>query len=112
MSGDLLDLLPPAYPPPPEASAGVEAAEAARDAWWWSCGMKALEYLAASGYEFTSEDLIADEVGLPEPRHPSQYGALFRAAAKSGLIQSVGARPSTTPSRRGGLTRVWRGVAA
>jgi hypothetical protein len=110
--GDLLDLLKPEFPLPPSAHAGVEAAERAlaEDAWWRSCAEVGLRYLASTGDEFDAGHLA--ELGLPEPRHPNMLGALFRCAARDGLIEPVGVRPSVTASRRGGLVRVWRGVAA
>lgn len=113
MSGQQLDLLRPRFPLPPSHAAGVTAAERAlaEDAWWAGCARQAIEWLAATGEPFAADDALV-ECGLPEPRTPGQLGAAFRIAAKSGLIEPVGARPSTTPSRRGGLCRVWRGVAA
>jgi hypothetical protein len=110
---DLLSLLRPRFPLPPSHAAGVTAAERAlaEDAWWAACARQAIEWLASTGEPFAADDALV-ECGLTEPRTPGQLGAAFRTAAKAGLIVAVGARQSTTPSRRGGLTRVWRGASA
>lgn len=107
---DLLDLLPPQFELPPAAHAGVDQAEAATDAWWRGCAETAIAYFASTGMDFGAEQLL--DLGLPAPKHHNMIGAAFRRAAVAGVIVPVGVRPSTTPSRRGGLTRVWRGVAA
>lgn len=108
---DLFSLMKPKFPLPPEASAGVEAAEAAllRDAWWSACARQAIEWLASTREPFAADDMFV-ECGLPEPRSSAQVGAAFRVAAAAGIIEAVGARQSTTPSRHGSLVRVWVGV--
>lgn len=77
------------------------------DDWWRDTARRALADLAASGREFTAHDLT--EAGVPEPDHPNRWGSLFRQANTAGLIVPVGYRPSTRPSRAGGVCRVWRG---
>ncbi len=65
--------------------------------------------LASSGLPFTIED-VYDTVGRP-PRHFNSAGALLGSLARSGapIVWSGMVRPATTPSRHGGLIRVWIG---
>lgn len=79
----------------------------AADDWWRSCADAALTALARSGRAFTCEDLA--DMGVPEADHPARMGALFRAAHAQDLIEPVGARMSSRPSRQGALIRIWRG---
>lgn len=44
---------------------------------------------------------------LNDPPHPNLWGTLFRRAAADGLIEPAGFKESSTPSRRGGVQRVW-----
>ena len=46
---------------------------------------------------------------LPEPDHPSRWGAIFRLCALHGLIEYVGAGPSHRPTVKGSLVKFWRG---
>ena len=79
------------------------------DAWWRSCAEQALEVLAASGQTFCADDLRGDLFGLAEPRHGAHWGALLSGASKAGTIEPAGFAISTSPSRRGGVLRLWRG---
>lgn len=96
-------------PLPPVAFAGVQQAEENADAWWWSTAMSAIKHLASTGIEFDAFDVT--ELGVPEPDSAARYGALFNAAAKSGVIEAVGYRRSRRPGRSGGSCRVWKGSA-
>jgi hypothetical protein len=104
---DLLSLLPPEFPLPPDVHAGAD--DAALDDWWKSCAITGINYLASTGREFSADDLR--ELGIGDPRHPNHWGSVFRAAQAVGTIRQIGARPSNTGSRRGGLIRVWRSAA-
>lgn len=81
------------------------------DLWWRSCAEQAVEVLAASGQVFSADDIRGDLFGLEEPRHPSHWGALLSAASKAGTIEPAGFAISTSPSRRGGVLRLWRGTS-
>lgn len=59
---------------------------------------------AAAGREFTADDVLP---GLSNRR---VVGPVFSRLARDGVIECVGATTSTSPTRHGGLTRVWRGV--
>lgn len=80
------------------------------DQWWRDCASRALTWWAEAGVEFTADDMV--DLGVPEPDHPNRLGALFLAASRRGQIEAVGYRPSTKPSRHGGVVRVWRGRRA
>lgn len=77
---------------------------------WRDTAMPALRRLAETGREFEAFDLT--EAGVPDPENPNQWGALFQAAYRAGVIERVGFRESRRPSRARGLCRVWRGVDA
>ena len=82
---------------------------------WRLHARRALEQLAYSGDEFTSDDLV-DLVGPPDNGHTANsrnnaIGKLFNEAAAAGLIETDGrVRPSRQPHRKGGGNRVWRGT--
>jgi hypothetical protein len=81
------------------------------DEWWADGGaMRAIEDLAGRGVPFSADALRDDPWSLPDPPHPSQWGALFRQAAAAGLIVQVGYVASRHPSRHGGVQRLWRGA--
>ena len=65
-----------------------------------------------NGREFSADDLEA-LVGPPDPnRDPNaknnSIGSLFMAYSKAGKITVVGHKNSSTPTRKGGLIRVWK----
>lgn len=74
-----------------------------------------LKRLAVGGGVFSADDLTAivgppDEDRAPNNRN-NAIGAIFSEAARAGLIEVVGHTKSTTKTRKGGLIRVWRGIA-
>jgi len=74
---------------------------------WDRQAMKAVREHAATGATFDAYTLTL--AGVPEPRHPNRWGALFRAAATAGIIQAVDNHRSQKPSRRGGRCLGWQG---
>jgi len=78
------------------------------DDWWKDSAERALAWLARDGQPFDAYDLT--ELGVPDPDHPAQWGALFRTAHQRGDIEPLGFRESRRPTRSGGILRVWRGV--
>ena len=60
---------------------------------------------------FTADDIRyrATDEGWSQPKHPNAWGAAFSTAAKMGLIERVGYRPSATPSAHARVVAVWRG---
>lgn len=101
MTGTQLDLglegLPTQQTPLPEA-----------DEWWRDGAARAVEALAASGGIFQISDIRKDPYSIPEPHHPSQWGALAHTLAADGTIQQVGWARSTAPTRHGAVVSLWR----
>lgn len=96
-------------PVPDTAYDGVRTAEANAEAGWWEHGMRTIGEFALTGREFVPDD-VTDVIGAPD--HVNRVGALFAAASKAGLIEAVGMRRSTRPSRHGNRVCVWRGTEA
>lgn len=95
-------------PEPPDRTRPED--RVAFDAWWKAGAEQALAVLANSGKVFTTDDLRGDLFGLVEPRHPAHWGALVSSASKAGRITPCGFAISTSPSRRSGVLRQWRGA--
>lgn len=75
---------------------------------WKSDAQNMIAAYAESGLRFSADDL---RKSLREPPSCADWGAAFRAARTKGLITCVGSIESTTPSRKGGLIRLWAGVS-
>ena len=76
---------------------------------WVEVADEALLDLARSGRHFCADDLLA-EVG-PAPS-PGATGAVFKRAARAGIIEPIGFTTSQRLSRHGGVQRLWRGLHA
>lgn len=88
--------------------AGVSSVTSHTPQWWRDSCDRAIARLAASGVEFTADEVRA-VVGDP-PNHPNAMGARFLSAAKSRLIERVGYKKPTRPSRHANVVAIWRGV--
>lgn len=88
---------------------GMRTAIYATDVQWTAAFDAAIARWAARGEPFTSDEPIA-EVG-PPIGSPNAVGARMNAAARAGVIRKVGYRPSSRPSRQGGVVAVWVGAA-
>tara|TARA_S200002703_G_scaffold158798_1_gene170155 strand:+ start:10222 stop:10536 length:315 start_codon:yes stop_codon:yes gene_type:complete len=79
---------------------------------WRADVAKVIGSLAASGREFTNDDVreLANLTGVGQPTHPNAWGASISAARKRNEIELVGYRTSTQTSRHAGVNRVWRGA--
>lgn len=86
---------------------GIALANENGDKFWRSCFDAAVDHLAASGREWSTDDVFA--LGVPTPDHPNRVGAAINAAMKTGRISPVGYRLSSRPSRHAGVVRVWVG---
>lgn len=75
---------------------------------WREVAHRGVELLGLAGADFTVEDLR--RLGVPEPTHPSQWGGVFVAAHREGLIRCVGSAPAGRRPRHRSLNRVWAGV--
>lgn len=87
---------------------GMEIAYYASDIAWSKAAEQAIRDLAASGDEFTAEDVRAI-VGAPFGSH-NAMGSRFGHAAKTGVIRRIGSRQSTRPEAAGRWLAVWRGA--
>lgn len=70
----------------------------------------AMRWLAEDGQEFNSDDVRAMVGDPPRGVHVNLVGALFVAAATSGLIKPVGFTHSTRLIGHGNWVRSWVGV--
>lgn len=90
---------------------GMADAAAARVEWMWMA-REAIDYLACTGREFTSDDLIR-MVGLPRPgegtNRNNAVGAAFSGAARRGVIERVGDRKAQRVNSHARRLTVWRG---
>jgi hypothetical protein len=86
MNQSALNITPPHQPS--EAGA-VERAAAAE---WQEQVLDAMAYLARARETFTTDDLHhhCQWRGIPEPHHPSQWGAVARVALSRGIIRQTG----------------------
>jgi hypothetical protein len=86
---------------------GIHQANENGDQYRKSCFRAMVDHLAATGREFTTDDVFAE--GVPAPDHPNRVGAAMNAAMKAGIIRPVGYRlqPAVTARRR--RPRVGRG---
>ncbi len=79
---------------------------------WRDRAVQALDLYIAAGEPFTADDIVG-LIGPPDSEHKpngrnNAVGSLFKNAAKSGRIHTVGYTRSTTPTRKGGLIAVWQ----
>lgn len=86
----------------------LERVDEATDDFWRRTCDAGIRELARRGVVFQCADLL--ELGVPEPEHPSRWGARLHHAARVGLIEPVGAEPSRRVTVRASLVRTWRGV--
>lgn len=89
---------------------GMARADDSTDNWWRQTCDRAIAEAAASGRPFQAFDLC-EWYGLPEPRHPNQWGPRLSAAAKHGVIVATGWAESHRPTTAKSAVRVWRGAA-
>lgn len=90
------------------AAEGMNLAENAVDLRWRAIAQKTIEDLAATGREFDAET-VRDLIGGPTGS-PSAIGALFRRAAREGLITHAGWRTASRPEAHCRPLRTWRGI--
>lgn len=84
---------------------GMAIAEA-HDPDWKQAAREVARLLAASGREFTQDD-ITDAVGLPRSRNAT--GSLLSGLARSGAIVRVGDTKGKRDSQHARRISVWRG---
>lgn len=73
---------------------------------WRAKAATAMDELAASGEEFSADQLV--EKAGPPP-HPNMLGPTFANAARADLINAVGFRQATRASAHARIQRTWKG---
>lgn len=81
---------------------------------WSELARDAVDYLASTGRQFTSEDLTA-LIGLPRPDAPESnrnnaVGAVISGAARRGVIERVGYRNARRARLHSAQLSVWKGT--
>lgn len=79
----------------------------ATDPNWRRQALGAIGRLARNRGQFSVDD-VRRVVG--EPASPHQWGPLFLAAQRNGLIEAVNVTASGSRTRHSGLVHVWRGT--
>lgn len=74
---------------------------------WRSKAAEALATLAATGDEFSADDLVAI---AGEPPVPNMLGPLFAKAARQDVIRAVGFTQGTRPKAHARVQRTWKGA--
>lgn len=91
-------------------TSGIDLVLANETPEWKDLALELLVALMRDQPEFTSEDLrVRARAGaLEDPHHPNCWGAVFTRAAKIGLIERCGFRPSRIASAHARQIGVWR----
>ena len=74
---------------------------------WFEAAANAIADRASLGGTFKTDDLRRD-ADVSEPREPNWWGIVFRSAAARGVIEKAGYNESSTLSRSGGASFVWK----
>lgn len=74
---------------------------------WFEAAANAIADRASLGGTFKTDDLRRDAT-ISEPREPNWWGIAFRSAAARGVIEKAGYNESSTLSRSGGASFVWK----
>jgi|HigsolmetaAR206D_1030411.scaffolds.fasta_scaffold08537_4 hypothetical protein len=91
-------------------SAGMADTIEAASPDWWSRAERAVRALAAEGRPFQAYDVVL-RLGMDEPDNTrAQWGALFGALRKAGVIEPCGYAQSSRPTTAKSAVRLWRGV--
>lgn len=101
---------------PPTPAAGqaladeaIDRAAAAAPSDWVGLARLVIRGLAATGDDFTTDELWAR---LPSPPEPRAMGGIVRWAVNAGLIEATGrARPSVRPECHGRPVTIWKSTA-
>lgn len=74
---------------------------------WLEDALATIHSLAQDRDTFSADDLARE---MRTPPHPNLPGIAFSMARGRGYITTVGFHSSATPSRNGGVQRVWAAV--
>lgn len=81
----------------------------ANDAWMAAARQAALD-LAATGSEFTTDDIAQRMPGDVTTHEPRALGAVMQRLSREGAIVPVGWRGSSSTVCHGRIKRLWRGA--
>ncbi len=90
--------------------AGLAKADAGMDVLWREGIDRAIARLARQGCEFTADQVRAIAGDPPPGFSPNAMGARFSAAAKAGIIRSLGYTHSTRVIGHANVVRLWVGA--
>ena len=88
-------------------SSGEQAARSGIADDWSDAAWREIHRLAQTGRQFSADDVTSAIGSAPSP---GACGAVFRAAAGTGLIVCVGVQTSKRIQRHGGIQRLWAGA--
>lgn len=92
-----------------DTNAGMAETVRATSGDWWSRASAAVAQLAREGQPFQAYDVV-DRFGVEEPENGAkQWGALFAALRKAGVIEHHGFTTSRRPTANGSACREWIG---
>ena len=89
------------------AEGGDRAADHAGEE-WKAHALEAVGVVAATGEEFTSEDVRVKYPDLDNPPDKRAWGGIMRRAAKQFQLVSVGTRKATNPKVHSTIVTVWK----
>lgn len=90
---------------------GARTAELGSWSPWRRRAERWIEEAAATGVEFTSDDLY-HSLGRPMASSPQSIGSLFLSAARRGVIRKTGYVQSRQASRNASVIATWTGTGA
>lgn len=92
-------------------NAGIAHTLRATSGDWWSRASRAVAQIAREGKPFQAYDIVT-RFGVEEPDNGAkQWGALFTALRKAGVIEHHGYTTSARPTANGSACRQWVGAA-
>ena len=100
------------YMPPPtglqlgHALAKVAADNAGED--WKKLAYETFVQYARMHHEFTTEQVRADSLNVPNPPEPRAWGHIVRMAIKNNIIEHAGSKIADSRSVHGMRINVWR----
>lgn len=94
-----------------EVNAGMAETARATSGDWWARASRAVEQLGREGRPFQAYDIV-DRFGIEEPDNGAkQWGALFAAMRRAGVIDHHGFATSRRPTAHASACREWIGIA-
>ena len=94
------------------AAEGMQRAADHADSAWLQAANRIVQQLARSQEPFTTDQVWyrLEQAGVAT-HEPRALGAVMRRAAKAGLVEQVGYRPTSRPEAHARPIPIWRGTA-